>query len=113
MKNLKLLREKNDLTQASLAKILKISPSTIAMYERGERKPDPDMIIKISNYFNISTDYLLGRDEPIQKQKNLSPTQERLLKKITNFSDEEILEIEKFMDYMQARKEMDNKSTTA
>ncbi|WP_196596036.1 LexA family protein [Pectinatus frisingensis] len=60
MKPLKNLREKRELTQAALAKDLKISPSTIAMYERGDRNPDPDMLKKIANYFNVSIDYLLG-----------------------------------------------------
>lgn len=60
MKTLKELRENKQLTQATLAKQLNISPSTVAMYERGERNPDPEMLKKIANYFSVSIDYLLG-----------------------------------------------------
>ncbi|UCS13023.1 helix-turn-helix domain-containing protein [Clostridium botulinum] len=56
---LKGLREDNDLTQEELAKILSITRSALANYENGIREPDISLLIKISNYFDISLDYLL------------------------------------------------------
>ena len=58
---LKYLREKNNLTQSELAKILNKSRSTIAGYEINDRQPDLDTLQKIAEYFNVSTDYLLDR----------------------------------------------------
>lgn len=59
-KRLKELRIKNGLTQFQLAEILNVSSSTITMYENKKRTPDINTIIKISIYFNVSIDYLLG-----------------------------------------------------
>ena len=55
------LREKNQLTQAELSKHLKISPSTVGMYEQGRREPDIDTLKKLSDFFEVSIDYLLGK----------------------------------------------------
>jgi len=57
------LRNEFDKTQTQLADDLDISRSTIAMIESGERKPGYDLLLKIADYFNVSTDYLLGRVE--------------------------------------------------
>jgi transcriptional regulator with XRE-family HTH domain len=59
-KILKQLREKEGLLQSELAKKIGIVPSAVSMYETGVRIPDINMLIKISKYFNVSTDYLLG-----------------------------------------------------
>ena len=60
---LKHLRQEKGITQRDLAKQLNISPSTIAMYETGQRKPDSDMLEAIADYFNVSIDYLLCRTD--------------------------------------------------
>lgn len=57
---LKELREKQNLSQRQLAKILKTSPSSVAMYELDQRSPDKEMISLISTFFQVPTDYLLG-----------------------------------------------------
>lgn len=60
--NLKLLRNKNKLTQAELGKILNLSRSTISNYEAGKMQPSIETIIEISKYFKITIDSLL-KDE--------------------------------------------------
>ncbi len=60
---LKELREKKEMSQRELAKIIQLSPSTVAMYELNRRSLDNDTIIKLANFFNCSTDYLLGKSE--------------------------------------------------
>lgn len=57
---LKYLRAKHNLTQASLAKSLGIAKTTLAAYEQGKNEPNINMLKKIADYFNVSTDYLLG-----------------------------------------------------
>ena len=58
---LRLLREEIDLTQNELAKFLSISRQSVSNYEKGTRFPnDPHLILKISQFFNVSVDYLLG-----------------------------------------------------
>lgn len=65
---LKELREKNGYTQESLAKRLNTSRSRIGMYEQGKRQPDFEMQEAIADLFNVSIDYLFGRDDTIEKQ---------------------------------------------
>ena len=60
---LKELREARDLTQSELGKQLNISPSAIGMYEQGRRYPSLDILNRMADFFHVSTDYLLGRDE--------------------------------------------------
>jgi transcriptional regulator with XRE-family HTH domain len=60
MKNLKKIRIKNKLSQKEMADILTVTQSSYSKYERGLVEPDYDTLIKLAEYFNVSTDYLLG-----------------------------------------------------
>ena len=55
------LREDNDLTQAQIAKILMCDQSLYSKYERGERDIPLKLLVKLSEYYNVSLDYLVGR----------------------------------------------------
>lgn len=57
---LKRLRLAAGLTQQDLADEIGISPSAIGMYEQGRREPDRATLLIMSNYFGVSSDYLLG-----------------------------------------------------
>ncbi len=54
------LRETNNLTQAALAKVLGITRSSVNAWEMGISVPSTQYIVEISQYFGVSTDYLLG-----------------------------------------------------
>lgn len=62
--NLKILREKKQITQQQLADKLKISRSTIGMYENGSREPDFETLELIADFFNINMDRLIGNLNP-------------------------------------------------
>lgn len=57
---LKELRKEKKLTQSQLAKKLEVNQSTIAGIEIGRREPSNELMIKLSNFFNVSLDYLNG-----------------------------------------------------
>lgn len=57
---LKELRLYSNLTQTQLADLLSITKSTLSCYENNKRHPSYEVIMKIANLFNVSTDYLLG-----------------------------------------------------
>lgn len=76
---LKQLRESRGLTQRQLAAELNVSPSTIALYEIGRRKPEPAMLAKIADRFGVPLDYLLGRtDTPAMPPEDLVTAARRL-----------------------------------
>ncbi|MBQ3021984.1 MAG: helix-turn-helix transcriptional regulator [Clostridia bacterium] len=54
------LREDADITQKQLAEFLNIKQNTYSQYENGQRQIPLDALIKLSQYFNTSTDYILG-----------------------------------------------------
>ncbi|MEC2445393.1 helix-turn-helix transcriptional regulator, partial [Bacillus cereus] len=64
------LRKQKGITQKELAQLLQLSESTIGMYERNERQPDYNTLIRIADYFNVSTDFLLGRDFNVKENRN-------------------------------------------
>lgn len=61
--SLKQLRIEKGLTQAELADALKISRSTIGMYEQGKRKPDFETLEVIADYFNVKMSVLLDGEQ--------------------------------------------------
>lgn len=63
IENLKKSRESKGFTQNQVAEILGISDGTYKNYEQGKREPNGDMIVKLANLYNVTTDYLLGRDD--------------------------------------------------
>ena len=54
------LREDRDKTQVELAKALNCSQQVYSNYELGQRDIPTDILIKISKYYNVSVDYILG-----------------------------------------------------
>ncbi len=63
MKNLKIIRKKRNITQVMLANDLKIFQESISSYEKGKSYPNIETLIKIADYLNTTTDYLLGRTD--------------------------------------------------
>ena len=59
---LKQLREEKEVMQKEIAAYLNISASAYGFYEQGKRTPTPEILSKLASYFNVTTDYLLGRD---------------------------------------------------
>ena len=57
---LKALREDSDIPQKELADYLNIKQNTYSQYENGQRQLPIDILKKLAEYFNVSTDYILG-----------------------------------------------------
>lgn len=58
--NLRDILEQHNLTQKELATKLAITPSALGNYIQGTREPDYSTLIKIADYFHVTTDFLLG-----------------------------------------------------
>ena len=66
---LKSLRKKSGYTQVSLAETLGVSKGTVAMWETGKRTPDFDTLIRLSDLFDVRTDYILGKSNDSSSAK--------------------------------------------
>ena len=53
------IRKLKNLNQQKVAMDLNISRESLSYYENGKRSPDVDMLIRLSDYFNVSIDYLI------------------------------------------------------
>ncbi len=85
---LKTSRTNAGFSQDDLADEIGVNRATISFYEKGKRKPDIEMFIRIANALNVSCDYLLGYSEsPIREQHET--------KEITGLSDKAIAELER------------------
>lgn len=87
---LKELRLKFGFTQRQLAERIGVTSSVISYYERQERYPSPDVVIRLSYIFHTSTDFLLGLED-----KNLLD--------ISNLSQEEIQYLYQMIKILEKR----------
>ena len=83
-KRIKVLRTSYGLSQVELAKKLSVSKQTVSNWENNNIQPSIDMLVKIADYFSVSTDYLLCRD-----RKNVI--------EVDGLSDEEIAHIKQII----------------
>ena len=63
MVGLRKIRKKKKLSQLKVALDLYISRESISYYENGQRSPDIEMLVKLSDYFDVSIDYLITGKE--------------------------------------------------
>ena len=64
---LKQLRNERKINQRELAKYLKVAPSTISMYENGQREPNFEVLEVLADFFNVDMNYLLGKTDKTTK----------------------------------------------
>lgn len=63
MNRIKQLRDENNWTQLELSQKMDCAMSSVAMYEKGDRKPSLEVLIKLSEIFNCSIDYILCKSD--------------------------------------------------
>ncbi len=97
---LKELREKRGLNQNELAKILGLNMSTVSAYERGIRKPSKKILIKLSNLFEISLEYLLRASEELDFVKTKDKEDEELFQ-ILSYLRQKGIDAENAFEYLQ------------
>ena len=68
-KRIRDLREDRDITQKEIAKKLNCSQQVYSNYELGQRDIPTDILIKLSNLYNVSVDYILGLSDSPKRAK--------------------------------------------
>ncbi len=94
MNNIQKLRKKRNITQVDLANKINVKQETISAYESNKALPSCDVLIKIADYLNTSTDYLLGRiedDSPLSgfNIKEMNPKTYKIINNFIMLKDKE------------------------
>lgn len=69
--NLKNLRVDRDIKQKDVAKVLNVSQNTYSQYETGVIALTAEVLIKLSDFYGVSIDYLLDRTDNPEMNKNI------------------------------------------
>ncbi|MDD7735643.1 MAG: helix-turn-helix transcriptional regulator [Bacilli bacterium] len=86
---IKELREKQNITQSSLAKKLNITRSAVNAWEMGISIPNVEKLVELSSLFNVSVDYLLGVNSSFTINiSNLSEEEKKLVLNLVNILSE-------------------------
>lgn len=86
---LRALRKESGMTQTELAQRLNITKAVVSYYEKLERTPSPDVLIRLADIFNVTTDYLLGRTSTV---KTID---------VSGLNEEEIVLIQSMIEYFR------------
>lgn len=105
MNRLKFLRNEKGENLEKIAKYLDVSIQTISNYENGKREMTPDTIIKLAEYFGVSTDYLLGKSDIRNPEeiKNIQHANSGGLN-TDGLDEEDLKELQAQADYMKWKK---------
>lgn len=118
---LKQLREERNLKQKDIAKLLNISVSAYGFYEQGKRDPSKETIAFLANFYNVSTDYLIGGENDLSMKidksdelaiwvgKLLRPVndgsfQQRFIHMLSRLDEKDWNTIEKMVSFMNEEK---------
>ena len=119
--NLKAARKKSGKTQKEVAEGIGIGQGTYKNYETGAREPNGETLVAIANYFDVSTDYLLGRPtaqpptdalERLFTEKSFSALEEELIRKYMELPHEARQAVVRFINDATA-KALQRKNGTA
>lgn len=94
---LKKLRNERNVSQDTVGKSLNIGGRTIGNYESGERLPSLDTLVKLADYYEVSTDYLLGRTD--NRAVNDAGAEVSLYEKLPPEGQEEMSTLLNYMRY--------------
>ena len=93
------LRKKRGLTQQEVASYIGITQNAYSYWENGKVKIDNTSLQRLADYFDVSIDYLLGREE--KKSVMQRPTSELVEKYQHLFYDSDFVKIAKIYDNIQ------------
>lgn len=102
---LKSLRKEAGLTQKNISDHFNIKQPTYAQWEQGRRQPSKDTLEKLAQFFNVSTDYLLGNSELKNPEDQLSNVELLFRKTSKNMTPEQKETFQKeLLEFMEIRR---------
>ena len=109
MNRLRALRLEKNESLEKIAKYLNVTIQTISNYETGKRDMTPDTIIRLANYYDVSTDYLLGKSDIRNYDKDEQEFHYAYHKEMEGLTDEEIADALRFYKEMKKKINKDKK----
>jgi transcriptional regulator with XRE-family HTH domain len=98
-----LLREEKRLTRKDIAEYLKIDQSTYGKYELGKREPDYDTLTELANFFDVTTDYLLGQSNIRNHQESRIETKAYHNLDTSGLPEEDIKKVEEYVELLKKK----------
>lgn len=102
-KRLKILRNEKDISQEELARLLNISRTSVTNYELGRNEASAQVLNKLSEIFNCSIDYLLGKSDIRNYDKDEQEFRFAYHKEMEGLTDEEIADALRFYKEMKKK----------
>lgn len=109
MNRIKFLREEKKIYQKDLAKLLNVSVPAINYYENEKRAMDTKTASILANYFDVSIDYLLGKSNIRNYDKDEQEFRFAYHKEMEGLTDEEIADALRFYKEMKKKYEQNKK----
>lgn len=103
---LKKLRVQKKVTQDYMANLLNIKRQTYSAYERGVSFPDVLALIKIAEFFGVSTDYLLGYKNADTGTQSDSDEMQSLIEAYSDLSEDELKKVIEYIDFLKSKRNM-------
>ena len=105
MNRLRFLRNERGESLEKIANFLNVTIQTISNYETEKRDMTPETILKLSEYFNVSTDYLLGKSD-IRNPEEIKRVQFANAGGLNTdgLDEEDLKELQKQVDYIKKLK---------
>ncbi len=103
---LKQLRIEHRKTQEEIAKDLGTTKVTIGRYELGVREPKTDILNALADYFDVTTDYLLGRTDekqPKERFQGVNTIAAHRIGNIEQLSDEGLEELDNYIELLKLK----------
>ena len=88
------LRFEKNLTGEQLANAIGVKKTTISTWENGKAFPEIGTLIKLANYFDVSIDYILGRNNATSNDKTI----------LDNLSDEQLEKAKSYIEFIKTQK---------
>ena len=99
---LKDLRSQKKVTQDEMAQLLNIKRQTYSAYERGVSLPDIHALMKMAEFFGVSTDYLLGYSYTSDKQV-IPPDLNALLASSSTLNKDDLKKVMEYIEFLKSK----------
>ncbi|WP_200411956.1 helix-turn-helix domain-containing protein [Virgibacillus salexigens] len=110
------LRKQSKKTQGEVAKVIGVSRPAYTAYEKGNRTPDYKTLTTLADYYNVTTDYLLGRDgdqdndEETKRDKVINkiatefPDIDLMFEDLSNMTSDDLEDVYEYIKFKMSKK---------